>query len=300
MSFEKLKPIPKTLDSSANNLVEEFFLPVLKETLNYDRGVGYFTSGWLSSVSEGIVPLVEQSGKIRLITSPYLDPRDYDAIKLGDLAKNDKALHSLLEKSIDKLKNELTNDVRVALSWMIADDILQLKIAIPKERLQDGDFHVKVGIFTDEEDTKIVFSGSYNDTQHANLNFEELTIFNSFNPEFLEIIDRKEKLFKRVWEGLDKNLEVYNLPEAIKNKLVQGHTYTEIVEALEDYNWDQEKVNKAYNEIQLHQNEAEIMLGSFVTRALIAGNSVNSIRQALVDKGWQTKTIDKVINNVME
>jgi len=90
------------------------------------------------------------------------------------------------------------------------------------------------------------------------------------------------------------------LKQHIKNKLVQGHTYTEIVEALEDYNWDQEKVNKAYNEIKLHQNEAEIMLGSFVTRALIAGNCVNSIRQALVDKGWQTRTVDKVINNVME
>ena len=90
------------------------------------------------------------------------------------------------------------------------------------------------------------------------------------------------------------------LKQHIKNKLVQGHTYTEIVEALEDYNWDIEKVNKAYNEIKLHQNEAEIMLGSFVTRALIAGNSVNSIRQSLVDKGWQTKTVDKVINNVME
>jgi superfamily II DNA or RNA helicase len=221
MNFEKLKPIAKTLDSSADNLVEDFFLPVLKETLNYDRGVGYFTSGWLSSVSEGLVPLVERSGKIRLITSPYIDSRDYEAIKLGDLAKNDKALHSCLEKSIDKLENELTNDVRVALSWMIADDILQLKIAIPTERLQDGDFHVKFGIFTDEEDNKIVFTGSYNDTQHANLNFEELTIFNSFNPEFSEIIDRKEKLFKRIWEGRDKNLKVYNLPEAIKNKLVQ-------------------------------------------------------------------------------
>lgn len=96
------------------------------------------------------------------------------------------------------------------------------------------------------------------------------------------------------------HMDHHVLKQHVKNKLVQGHTYEEIVEALEDYNWDKEKIDKAYNEIQLHQNEAEIMLGSFVTRALIAGNSVNSIRQALVDKGWETKTVDKVINNVME
>ena len=90
------------------------------------------------------------------------------------------------------------------------------------------------------------------------------------------------------------------LKQHIKNKLVQGHTYTEIVEALEDYNWDKEKINRAYNDIKLYPNEAEVMLGSFVTRALIAGNKVNSIRQALVSKGWNSKIVDKVINTVMD
>ena len=93
-------------------------------------------------------------------------------------------------------------------------------------------------------------------------------------------------------------LDHHVLKQHIKNKLMQGHTITEIAEELNQHNWDQEKVNAAHSDLKFNSKEAEIMLGSFITRALIAGNDINTIRQSLVEKGWGTNVVDKVVNTI--
>jgi hypothetical protein len=37
------------MDTSSADLVQEFFVPALSRAIRYDRAVGYFSSGWLSS-----------------------------------------------------------------------------------------------------------------------------------------------------------------------------------------------------------------------------------------------------------
>lgn len=90
------------------------------------------------------------------------------------------------------------------------------------------------------------------------------------------------------------------LKQHIKNKLMQGHTMTEISEKLLEHNWSLEKINTAFNDLKLTNVESEIMLGSFVTKSLIAGYDVNTIRQTLVQKGWESKSVDKVVNLVFK
>ena len=92
MSFNNLKELPNIIDSSNNNIVNDFLIPVLQEAIKYDRGVGYFTSGWLKSVADGLIPLVEKGGKIRLITSPNLEKADYEAMLLGDNARKNEVI----------------------------------------------------------------------------------------------------------------------------------------------------------------------------------------------------------------
>jgi len=213
MGFKDIKHIPKILDSSSNNLVEEFFNPVLSQSLKYDRGVGYFTSGWLTSVAKGVIPLVEEGGRIRLITSPNLQQRDYDAIVLGDKARQDKTIFNALSRDVSRLSKDLEDNVRVALSWMIADKILDIKIAVPRNKLSGGDFHVKFGIFTDLSEDKILFMGSYNDTEHANLNYEEIAVFKSYEMDGLDLVNQKELLFNRLWADEDPNIRVFDIPD---------------------------------------------------------------------------------------
>ena len=37
----------RTIDTSSHDIVGDFFVPMLQNATRYDRGVGYFSSGWL-------------------------------------------------------------------------------------------------------------------------------------------------------------------------------------------------------------------------------------------------------------
>jgi hypothetical protein len=42
-----LPEIPNCLNTSDNDIDKELYLPLLNWAKNYDRAVGYFTSGWI-------------------------------------------------------------------------------------------------------------------------------------------------------------------------------------------------------------------------------------------------------------
>ena len=46
--------IPALLDTSSADLIADFFLPMLSHSVRYDRGVGYFSSGWLWVAASGM------------------------------------------------------------------------------------------------------------------------------------------------------------------------------------------------------------------------------------------------------
>ena len=44
--------------TSANDLFADFFVPALQQAIYYDRGVGYFSSGWLRLAAQGMARLM--------------------------------------------------------------------------------------------------------------------------------------------------------------------------------------------------------------------------------------------------
>lgn len=46
--------LPPVIDSSSADMAREFIVPALAASVRYDRGVGFFSSGWLRMVSEGM------------------------------------------------------------------------------------------------------------------------------------------------------------------------------------------------------------------------------------------------------
>ncbi len=65
--------IPTCLNTSDNDIDNELYFPLLSWATTYDRGVGYFTSGWLKVNTEAMIEFVKNSGKARWITSPNID-----------------------------------------------------------------------------------------------------------------------------------------------------------------------------------------------------------------------------------
>ena len=58
--------------SPRDNIVNDFYIPLLKEANLYKRSVGFFSSSSLLEISYGITHLINNNGKIQLIASPHL------------------------------------------------------------------------------------------------------------------------------------------------------------------------------------------------------------------------------------
>src|ERR1700722_2266914 len=209
------------MGTSTHQLLEGFYIPVLSHSVRYDRGVGYFTSAWLRLAASGLVELARNGGKARIIASPKLDARDWAALSEGSDARNDPIWESALERELDQLAHDLAHDPLSALSWMVADDLLEFRIAVPTGSL-DGDFHDKFGVFHDSGGNSIAFHGSPNDSERAFRNYESISIYYSWidDREAMRVRAEQDR-FNLLWENRDVNLRLYDLPDAVRRNLIE-------------------------------------------------------------------------------
>lgn len=219
MSLREL-PVAPHLATSTSKLLEGFYVPALRESLTYDRGVGFFTSHWLRLAASGLAGLAANGGRARIIASPMLDAQDCAALAQGADARTDPALKQALDQAISDLEHNLETDTLAALAWMIADGLLDFRIAIPTADL-DGDFHDKFGIFRDAAGDAVAFHGSPNDSERAFRNYESISIYYSWvDAREASRVAAESARFDLLWSNGDLNLRVYPLPEAVKRNLV--------------------------------------------------------------------------------
>ena len=81
-------------DSSSTILNDHILELCLEQSVTYDRGVGFFASGWLKDAARGMKKFAERGGKARWIASPKLSQADWDALMKGIRARDDDALKS--------------------------------------------------------------------------------------------------------------------------------------------------------------------------------------------------------------
>jgi superfamily II DNA or RNA helicase len=217
--------IPRVIDTSNTDFIDEFYIPLLSRSVEYKRGVGYFTSNWAKSAARGLAQLAENGGTAKWLTSPQLSEEDWQAIVEGSQAKRDKRLRKALRCSIDDLRNDLEQDTREAIAWMIADGLLEIRLAIPENSLS-GDFHDKFGIFYDSDDNRVAFHGSKNDSEQALRNYEAYTIdCDWLSKRDREGVDYHEQRFDELWENKNDNVAVYTIPESIEKELEDLREY---------------------------------------------------------------------------
>ena len=219
MSLRQL-PTDPYLATSTSKLLDCFYVPALKHATTYDRGVGFFTSQWLRLVASGLAGLASNGGRARIIASPTLDRADCAALSQGADARNDPVLKDVLERAISDLEQDLATDTLSALAWMIADELLDFRIAVPTADL-DGDFHDKFGVFRDGEGNAIAFHGSPNDSEAAFRNYESVSIYYSWvDAREAARVTAKAARFELLWSNGDLGLRVYPLPDAVRRNLI--------------------------------------------------------------------------------
>ena len=80
-------------------------------------------------------------------------------------------------------------------------------------------YHEKVGIVEDKNRNKIVFTGSLNETSNAFYNnYESIVVFASWE-ESKEYADEMQKDFDLLWSGQDKDLEIIDFPEVVRERI---------------------------------------------------------------------------------
>lgn len=218
MDYPKVKVC---LDTSEDNLIDELYTPCLKWAERFDRGVGYFTTGWLTYNVAGLSDFASRGGKMRLITSPILSTEDTDAI-IGAENQDGSAflrLEAALLENVEILKQEMEADIINAFSWMLYDGIIDMRFAIPCEKLEEGDFHDKFGIFYKGNDA-LSFSGSINDSKHGFQNYESIKVFKTWVGT-QEYVDADTARFEKIWNRKDRNLKIFTIPQAVKNKIFE-------------------------------------------------------------------------------
>ena len=158
---------------------------------------------------------------MRLITSPILSTQDTDAI-IGTEIQDGSAflrLEAALLDNVETLKQEMESDILNAFSWMLYDGIIDMRFAIPCQKLEEGNFHDKFGIFYKGNDA-LSFSGSINDSKHGFQNYESIKVFKTWAGT-QEYVDADTARFEKIWNRKDRNLKMFTIPQAVKNKIFE-------------------------------------------------------------------------------
>ncbi len=200
--------------SDRENLIEEFFIPCLDNCIEYDRAIEYATLKSLTGYYFGLKSFLENKVQIRIVTG--------HRFRTSDLNIFSKLYGK--KSSLFPLKLTPTKEKKFSvLNKMIETNKLKMKIAIPNSEEVYGSFGEKIGIFHDENDDMIAFTGTSNETfDPRNRNFESIDVFTSWNDK--SRVDIKTNDFENLWQNKTKNISVYDFEDAVENNLLSYST----------------------------------------------------------------------------
>ncbi len=221
MNFKNIL-IKSCYRTAEDDVIKDFFIPVLKCAKTYKRAAGFFSSSALVRMSVGISGLINNNGKMQLVVSPNLSQEDIDAIKKG-YEKRADIINRVLIRSLDEELAETEMDRLNLMISLIENGILDIKIAILDEDSDFGMYHEKIGIIEDVEGNKLAFTGSYNESMNSYVkNFESLDVYSTLTSEYSRV-QQKEDDFNRLWNNSTEKLVVEEFPEAVKKHLFDNY-----------------------------------------------------------------------------
>ena len=199
--------------SDMDDVVSEFFIPCLTNSIQYDRTVEFISIKSLSTLTFGLGNMQDHHAKIRLVSGHRFSTTDLNIIKkLFDQRANHRFNGNLIrDHKITELQ-KIVNDFK-----------LQIKIAIPNSEYVDGIFEERMGIFRDTNDDIVAFSGTSNATFDAeNRNFESIDVFTSWDDK--SRVETKINNFEKLWNDETKYVQVYDLIFAERKNLLKFTT----------------------------------------------------------------------------
>lgn len=201
--------------SDNEKLYKDFYEKCLRESVEYNRAAGYFTSESLKLIAQGLEYFLHNGGNVRIIANPHLTKEDLDAIARGYEAKNEMIERNLL-KELEITARNIESDTLNILAWLIYEEKLEIKIAFTENNAL---YHEKFGLFKDVEGNVILFSGSANETVGGiSENFEKIDVF--LPPHDTHRIEAAVEDFENLWNDQTNGLIVKEMNDRLKNYIL--------------------------------------------------------------------------------
>lgn len=214
-------------DSDFDDILNDFYIPVLSESVKYRRLAGYFTLNSLAIASLGMSNFILNDGEMELICGANLEKNYINMIKKANLSPQ-KVIEESMLNDLKNLEEGFVKNHIETLGWMLAKNKLEIKIAIPisadnNSNLQENPiFSQKIGILSDSNGNMLSFSGSNIETLFGwKNNIEEFKVFRNWDVNENEYFKVDFERFQKFWNGISQKIEVIDLPSSIKNELIR-------------------------------------------------------------------------------
>lgn len=213
--------------SGTSSIGAAFFVPCLTHCTRYRRAVGYFSSTALLTWAESLSNLINRHGvRVLLLISPSLSDEDREALSRA-LDDNERAaLRSKLASDfVSAILSEMSSDQLTVwrlelLTWMIANDRLELRFAFPKTTTRFSIFHEKIGVFDFNGGHRVAFTGSANETRYGYAeNYESIDVYRSWVASDEARVQTKVDQFTEAWRGDADGLVVEELSREVLNEI---------------------------------------------------------------------------------
>lgn len=218
MDYRHLNIEHSYISRGDNNIADSFLNPVLKCTKEYKRSVGFFSSGVIDAVMDGILALARNGGSIKLISSPQLSEEDVQAISIGYDQKKKLISNAFSRDFVREI--EKFSDLRLQmLCDLIRKGILDIRIAITADT---GIYHDKLGVLKGFDGNIIVFYGSSNSSYSGyRSNYEKIRVSKGWEAGFEEIVLDEEREFDSLWNNTNPFVEVYEYTKTAEENLLK-------------------------------------------------------------------------------
>lgn len=231
--------------SRLDNVIKDFYVPVLKQAVLYKRAVGFFSSTALVEMSAGICGLVKNGGKIQLIASPHLSANDIEAINNGLKRRDDVIEEALIRQLSEPIGAEETARLNL-LSNLIAAGVLEIKIAFLETDNTVGMFHEKMGLMYDNDQNIIAFSGSMNESFNAfRQNYEAVDVFTSWTSDENRVM-AKQAAFNAMWNDYEPSIRVRDFPKVADLIITKYRTDNNTDLSLDEKSFDAESNDESF------------------------------------------------------
>ena len=213
--------------SDKEKAIKDFFAPCLKLAKRYDRSAAFYSSTSLITFLSSLPDLVKSEKKIRLIIRKELSEEDRKIIGSSNEPEQKSRLLKIKTEemliNITKLNddNKNLNARAKILSWLIAKGIIEIKIGTPTH-YKESEYHDKFGIFYFEENAKVGFNGSSNESLRGHfINSETITVFKTYNNNKSSHLTKLEDFFEQDWSNKNSYFRVeepsFEILKAIEN-----------------------------------------------------------------------------------